>query len=313
MKTRNVLVGSCGGLTGIYITKYLRRKHPEYQVYGFDMNDNIYTKFILDDFFIVPGANDPLFSSAILDIIKEKEIDVYIPTHSKEVRVISQNYDMFSDKAVVSPIETIKVLEDKKLSNASLRAIGIDVPNMVTMDCDSVTFPLFSKKVIGSGSSDVLKITSHDELRTELEKGKLVAEFLSGDEYTVDCFFNKSGELVTYNQRVREKTMGGAAIVCRNDHTVDFSYIIKQIAGNYKIYGPANFQFFYLKDNRKVLTDINLRFASGGLPLSVESGADSVELTILEALNEKYDTNKYQSDKKPRVMYRHFEEGYEIL
>jgi len=61
-----------------------------------------------------------------------------------------------------------------------------------------------------------------------------------------------------------------------------------------------------------LFTDVNLRFASGGLPLSVESGVNLVKLYVLEALGQPYNPSEFQSDRKKRTMYRYFEELYEI-
>jgi carbamoyl-phosphate synthase large subunit len=136
-------------------------------------------------------------------------------------------------------------------------------------------------------------------------------EYVGGKEYTVDCIFDLKGDLISYNQRVRMKTLGGAVIVTKNDFSVDFKNEIDVISKIYKIKGPCNFQFFY-QDGRKILTDINLRFASGGLPLTMESGVNVLEIMIKMLLGIPFDKEQYKSDRKNRVMYRYFEEFFEV-
>jgi len=216
---------------------------------------------------------------------------------------------------LISPYHTFQELDNKANAYRSLSKLGIRVPKLFETEEQLETFPVAAKPQIGSGSKGFVKINSYDEYKQFKEKNPdaLIVEFLTGEEYTVDAFFDSTGKLVTYNQRIRLKTMGGAAVITVNDFTIDVREYIERIATSYTIVGPANFQFFKTTDGEIVFTDINLRFASGGLPLSVASGANIVELLLLELLGLEYDSSKYQSDRKKRIMYRYFEEIFEEI
>ena len=73
------------------------------------------------------------------------------------------------------------------------------------------------------------------------------------------------------------------------------------------IKGSANFQFI-IQDEIPYLIDINLRFASGGLPLSIKSGLNIIELLIKDLYNIEFEEKDYKIDKKERIMYRYYEE-----
>lgn len=46
--------------------------------------------------------------------------------------------------------------------------------------------------------------------------------------------------------------------------------------------------------------------------MSVESGSNIVKLLILELLGKPYNPSEFQSDRKKRIMYRYFEEMFEV-
>jgi carbamoyl-phosphate synthase large subunit len=56
-----------------------------------------------------------------------------------------------------------------------------------------------------------------------------------------------------------------------------------------------------------------LRYASGGLPLSVVSGIDLSTLLIELMDDRPIDNSRYQSDRKIRVMQRFYDERFYVL
>lgn len=318
-----ILIGSCGGLTGFYIAKILRKMNFEdkIEIYGFDVTEKIATKFLLDNLFVISKASEKgTFIKQLINILNDIGIDIYIPIHSEECRVVSEYQKEISEKScakfMISPWETFKNLDNKEVAYRILRKIGIKTPEIFDSYLDVHRFPVVVKQKIGSGSKGFFACQSKEELELinkAYGNSVFIVEHIEGKEYTVDAFFNNSGQLVTYNQRVRIKTIGGAAIISENDFSVDVREQLEKIASEHKIVGPTNFQFFLTQEGEPIFTDINLRFASGGLPLSIESGANIVKLLILELTGKSYNLCEYQSDRKKRVMYRYFEEFFEVL
>ncbi|MBZ4661740.1 MAG: hypothetical protein JG779_894 [Thermotoga sp.] len=316
-----ILIGSCGGLTGLYLAKTLRKMAIEekIEIYGFDVTTKIPTKFFLDKLFVLSRATEEEnFIDQLIKILNREKIDIYIPVHSDECRIVSKHQGEISKRShakfMISPYETFKELDNKANAYRALKEIGLKTPKVYESPSDVTEFPVAVKPAVGSGSKKFFVCKTKEELEfvNKAYKDVLIMEYLEGKEYTVDTFFNREGKLITYNQRTRIKTLGGAAIISENDFSVDVREQIEKIASRYKIIGPANFQFFLTPNNDVVFTDINLRFASGGLPLSVVSGADIVKLLILELLEKPYDPTEFQSDRKKRVMYRYFEEIFEV-
>ena len=317
MKKLRVLFGSCGGLTGLYLTKLFKRSdYADFEIYGFDAEDKNPTKFFVDKFFIIPSASDEEhFLSSLTSLLKNEKIDVYFPLHSKEIRVVSkfENFirNSVDTKFIVSPYQSFVVLDNKRTLYESLKKLNLRTLRMYESDPSPDDFPIFFKPEIGSGSKGVMIIDNKEEFQILKKQKGLFLELLKGTEYTVDAVFDQIGNLLGYNQRTRIKMLGGAAVITQNNYDVDIGPYLKIISENFKIKGPANFQFFKTAQNDIVFTDANLRFASGGLPLSVASGLNIPIITLKLLIGEKIDPKECIPDKKPRIMYRHFDEIFE--
>ncbi len=315
MKKLRILLGSCGGLTGLYLSKLFKTSnYANFEVYGFDAEDKNPTKFFVDKFFIVPVAsNEELFISSLINLLKSEKIDIYFPLHSKEIKVISKFEDFIRSsvdtKFMVSPYKSFLILDNKKTLYESLGKLNLRVPKIYNSDPDE--FPIFFKPESGSGSKGVMVIDNKEEFMILKKQKGLFMELLKGTEYTVDVIFDQSGNLLGYNQRTRIKMLGGAAVITQNNYDVDVGPYLKIIAQNFTIKGPANFQFFRDKDNEIIFTDANLRFASGGLPLSVVSGLNIPIINVKLLIGDKIDPKECLPDKKPRIMYRYFDEIFE--
>lgn len=313
MGTRRILIGCCGGLTGSYLARQFKGKGLF--VIGADGTAMNVTKHFVDDFVVLPKINDECFINNLIKLLKEKEITDYIPTHSKEIRKISQNEKKirsnWKGNFIVSPYETIKTLDEKALANHTFHEIGIPVPRIYENDLKEEDFPVFMKPNIGSGSKDS-RIVETIGLYNEYKKiypDNDYYEYIDGVEYTVDCIFDNEGRLLAYNQRKRNKSLGGAVIITQNDYSFNILPFLKKIEARFTIKGCVNFQFI-LKDNTPYFTDINLRYPSGGLPLSVESGIDIPQI-LLDLFDNKpipsIECNRFPG----RVMYRYFEEIFD--
>lgn len=312
--SRKILVGSCGGLTGSFLVREFK-KNKDYQVLGFDANEVNATKKFLDGFFILPRATDDAFVDGLLKVLNENDIDYYFPTHSKETCVIAENEDYlranWGGKFIVSPFDSYEKLDSKHNSNRYLAEAGVPVPKEITELLPADSYPVFMKPEIGSGSSkaQIIENRKLHGMFKELYPDACFFEYIKGQEFTVDCLFDNNGRLVAFNQRKRVKSMGGAVIITQNDYSFDIGPYLRKIEKAFTIKGCTNFQFI-LRDGIPYFTDVNLRYASGGLPLTVNSGIDIPKL-LLDILDGK-EIGAIESNQAPdKIMYRYFEEWYE--
>ena len=313
----NVLIGSNGGLTGVYLAKRLKLL-PDIFLYGTDATDLTVGQFFVDKQCKLPKVGENEFFERLIELLNEKNIDIYIPTHSKEIIFISKYAEKIRKrtkaKFLVSPYETYLALDNKKEANKNLSSIGVPVPSLIEdFNCG---YPILMKNDTGSGSSGVINIENRNIHRVykEAVKGKSFYEKINGTEYTLDCMFNADGYLIGMNQRKRVKTIGGAVSITSNSSTeFDVSVIsalIKKISETWCFCGCVNFQYI-VRDGIPYFIDVNLRYPSGGLPLTVQSGLDIPRMT-LDILCGK-DVDLFVSNQKYEglTMYRYFEEIFE--
>lgn len=313
-----VLIGSAGGYTGQYLVDYFI-DNLSCEVHAFDVNALSYSHYRCGErFYIAPPIKDEsAFLEWLVCIIKEHDIELYIPTLSKEFEVVAKRTEWLKMQIdgcyfLVSPEDTISLFKNKSAYYPILADLGIDVPKIVTSFTDAV-FPLFYKETSSSGSRNAHMIYTMQELQSALsEQAGMCVEYIKGREVTVDCFISPEGDLLSFNTRTREKTLGGMAVICRNYSEPRIEPIVRHIVEHYRFAGCINMQFM-ITDERVVLIDLNTRYPSGGLPLTVESGIRVPELMLCYAEGKTPSKSMYENDGKNRVMYRHFEQYYEIL
>lgn len=309
MNTHNVLVGSCGGLTGVYLAKQFKR-FSDLNILGADCNHQNACKFFVNDIIKLPNSNDERFISELISALNNKKIDFYVPTHSKEIYHVSKSERLIRENTntnfIVCPFQTIEAFNNKLDAYKNLSEIGIAVPKIYNNETD-FEFPAFIKSQVGSGGVGCKRIYSRQEIESLNDKGDtFLCENIEGDEFTVDCLFSPEGELLGYNQRKRIKCIGGAVVITTNDNLFDVYPYIENIAKHWLFKGAVNFQYIIRKE--PVFIDINLRYASGGLPLSVESGVDIPKALYKFFNKQKIFMGEFASDFKNRTMYRYFEE-----
>ena len=236
-------------------------------------------------------------------------MDYVIPVSSHDVDTFSKYTEdpILSRKMLILENTTHELLHNKLTCYKYLDSINIKTPKILN-DNLQITFPVVMKPSSSSGSKGVHILTEMDDYEywNKKEKSNLLIEFLEGPEYTVDCFFSSDSCCKGFNIRERKKTVGGGAVVSQNDYRYEkeIKNVIKIIEEHCRIRGPINFQF-KVKNNEIYIFDFNTRFASGGLPLTVESGYDipSILLDAIDGKDIPYWECKMENRAKKMVRY----------
>ncbi len=182
---------------------------------------------------------------------------------------------------MVSDPRVIKICRDKVSTQTFLESNSFVVPRMYSEadleDAEKLTFPLFVKPRDGSSSINAFRVNDPDELRVCLRsvKNAIVQDYVQGDEYTVDCFLDFEGNVVTIVPRLRIATRGGE--ISKGRIVKDKAIIaeVKRLLTLLKPIGPVTVQC--IRTGRGIeFLEINPRFG-GGAPMSILAGADSCE------------------------------------
>src|SRR6478672_1367971 len=97
-----------------------------------DADGNAVGKYLVKDFVQLPRGDDPRFISALLDICREKKINLVLPLVTKELFPLSRHKKEFEKegiKVLVSSEEAINIANNKSACYQFLQSRGIAVPN----------------------------------------------------------------------------------------------------------------------------------------------------------------------------------------
>ena len=238
----------------------------------------------------MPSCNAPDYIDRLLEICKNLNVGVIIPTIDKDLLLLSASRTRFEEveaEDAMSDIDFIKVCRDKRLTEAYLAGYGIKVPR--TVDKYHPVFPMFAKPYDGSRSKNIHVIKNQDELTKEiLEDPKLLfMEYISKQDYkefTVDMYYGKDCDVKGIVPRERIEIRVGEVNkgITRKNYLV--SYLKERMAHLDGVQGCICIQLFYREQNHDVKgIEINPRFG-GGFPLSYYAKANFVENVIREYL-----------------------------
>jgi len=94
-KIRVLLTGiGCPG--GVSIIQSLK-VDPNIEIVGTDMRVDVLTKYLVEQFYQVPGGREKNYIDAVLDIVKKETIDVILPCATFELDALSKNKALFQD------------------------------------------------------------------------------------------------------------------------------------------------------------------------------------------------------------------------
>lgn len=216
-KNINILVTAVGGGGhGEQILKaLLRAKNSQYRIFGADMNPYCPQFALVNDYAVLPRANDPDFIESVLEICERFQIHVLFHGCEPELKRYSDERHRFAERGIFLPINpkaTIDTCLSKEQTFSVLRELGFEVPRFARVtneeDLKSIDFfPSVVKPSIGGGgSSDVYIVQSMHELLAlsayiDIEHSQtqfVIQEYVGSpdQEYTVGVLHDMDGEYI---------------------------------------------------------------------------------------------------------------------
>ena len=269
----------------------LREMGLDVKVYTTDMRPEMAPAGIVSDGCIpVPRCTADNYIESLLDICRDRQIGVVIPTIDTELLVLAENHQRFMEQSVrlaVPDKEFIRICRDKRQTKDFFLQAGIDVPKSV--DKEHPVFPMFAKPYDGSLSTNIHIIQSAEDLTHDiLNDPKLIfMEYVNRQEYkefTVDMYYGLDGCVKGIVPRERIGIRAGEINkgITRKNGIVPF---LRQRLGILKgVRASICLQLFYRESDGEVKgIEINPRFG-GGFPLSYYAKANYAEYLIREYL-----------------------------
>src|SRR5665213_3442022 len=235
---KNILVFPCGSEIALEIYRSLKYSTHFNLIGGNSINDH--GKFIFEDYIgDIPFISDEKFIPAMKKIIKERNIDAIYPAmdsvivalkkHEEELGCIIISPDLAVVETCLSKSETYRRLKD-----------FIKVPK-IFKPSEVKQLPVFGKPDVGYGSRGAKKIDTTEALEEFIASSpeSILCEYLPGEEYTVDCFTNKGGDLLYFMPRIRQRVMNGISVntVPYYENIPEFSAIVGAVNQKIKFRG----------------------------------------------------------------------------
>lgn len=312
----NILITSAGQRVSLVraFQKELSAFDEKAKVYTIDMNPILAPAcHVSDGYRKIVRVIDKEYVIQLLEICKEWNIGMIIPTIDTELMVLAANKSMFEENGIIPIISSekfVRICRDKRIVNDFFNQQGISTPRI--MDKENPTFPLFIKPYDGSRSKDTFIIKSPEELQPYhfFDQKLIFMEYIDPeehDEYTVDAYYNKKGYLCCVVPRKRILVRSGEinkGVTRKNEIIPLFREKLSFIEG---AVGCLTIQLFLNRKTRHVIgIEINPRFG-GGFPLSYLAGANYPQWLIKEYfLNENI--NYFEDWEDNLLMLRYDDE-----
>lgn len=248
--------------------------------------------YLADFFYKAPLTLSPDFPRFLLDLVKREGINLVIPTTDDDLHVLASIRDEVLKEGafpLVSSLEVVLTCNDKLLTHRFFLEREIPTPRTFTLEeierGTAVPFKAILKRRFGRGGRGSFYLNAGERIPENISEDYLVQEFVDGREFTLDAFVDLEGNVISVVPRERLLVSEGVSIrgrTVRCDELIEWG---KRICSYLKPVGPVNIQCIW-GERGLFFIEINPRF-SGGIALTLASGADFVRWSILLSRGEK--------------------------
>jgi len=295
LERKNILVFPCGSEIALDIHSSV--KYSSYfNLIGASSVDD-HGKYEYENYIGgIPFVSDSCFIPTLAKIVKEHRIDAIYPTMDSVITEIKFHEKELGCRVISSPAETTEICLSKKLTYEKLQDV-VSIPKIYSQkNIETGEFPVFAKPIVGYSAKGTKKIDSQAELDIFLEgkENMLIVEYLPGEEYTVDCFTDRHGNLLFSKARKRNRVSNGISV---NTYFVEeqdeFIEITNKINAHIKFKGAWFYQVKRNKQGKLILLEIASRLGGSSL-LSRAVGVNLALLSLFDAFD--YDVTVFHND-----------------
>lgn len=284
--------------------------NKELRIYGADMAGTAPALAFCDFTRRVVAMKDPTYIDNLLEICREDQIDLLIPTIDTDLLVLSENKERFETigtRVMISAPDMIRICRDKNNTSQFFVDCGLRAPMPVNdWRAYQAGYPAFIKPKDGSSSINAFKVENEEEL--EVYAGQvgdyIVQPFVSGREYTIDIFCDWDGNPISIVPRERLQVRAGEVLKTRISMDQTMIEEGRKLCSEFKPCGPMTVQLIRDEAGVDWFIEINPRFG-GGAPLSMKAGARSAE-AILRMLDGEAVQEQRLAD---RAIYSRFDQS----
>jgi hypothetical protein len=220
--------------------------HPSHADFNFDRVYNL------------PNVDDENFLDELNNLCGILSIDLILCAHDDVCHGLSKMESYINSNVVTHSFGVNDIVRFKDKTYDFLKGF-IPVPDYTD------EFPMYVKPKRGAGNRNSSKINNHFELNSffnSYDRDEYVQlEYLSGDEYTIDCF-SVNGELKFCGARIRSKTINGISALSSEVSNDEFKGYANKINDILNMNGSWFFQM--KRDSLGVLKLLEIAPRIGG-------------------------------------------------
>ena len=240
---------------------------------------------VADRAYRVPMSSEPAYVGEVQAICALERVRLVVPTIDDELPIFAAARGSFAARGIEvacsdEPANTL--CNDKLATCRHLRAAGVaaavsygpaELPPQVAL-------PLFIKPRTGRGAVGAFPVRSARELEFFLDyvPDPVLQEYLEGPEFTLDVLCDAKGRPLSIVPRERVVIRAGVIDRGRTVNDPRLIALAQDACRAIRFFGPINIQC-RMRGPVPVIFEINPRF-SGGIPLTIEAGADFPQMLI---------------------------------
>lgn len=280
---KKILISAANGVVMESLIRILKKS---FYVVGIDTQNLGNAKNYCDEFYLSPDGKSKKFINFLYKI--SSRVDLIFLYVDEEIRNVNKNrkkLKKISNKLILSNFKTIEICTNKILTSKFFTNSTINIP------AETYSKQMIAKPVFGRGSKNLFYIDNKkDFLFFKKKKNYFVQKFINGKEYTVDCLFDKNGNLIFHlvRERILHKSV---SIIGKTIKDKSIDKIIIKISSLLKFYGPINIQVIKDKNKKIWLIEINPRL-SGSVEFSILAGFNP----LIYFTNKKINSYKIKYD-----------------
>lgn len=311
MKKR-ILVFPCGSEIGLEIHRSMQHS-THFALIGASSVDD-HGRFVYEDYIGgVPMHTDTGFTTALKEIIRTRQIDAIYPTMDAVAETLHNLAAELGIIVIGSSKETTAICADKRKTYAALHG---HIPLARCYNSLDVVeqYPVFLKPAKGYGARGAAKANNHKHAELLLETASnqelLIQEYLTGKEWTIDCFSDRHGQLRFHGVRGRDRVSNGISVNTKpcKEFAQEFAQWADTINQELKPRGAWFFQAKLDSTGKPKLLEVAARLA-GSSGLFRMLGVNFALLSVFDAF--KQDIEIFPNDF-PIEMDRALESRYKI-
>jgi len=294
---------TCAGRRN-YLLNYFRAENVFGNIIAADLSVSAPAMAAADIALTVPRVEDSKYIAALIEIIRDYEIQLLISLNDLELPILSKSKDKLNElgcRVLVSDEHVIDTCFDKLKTNDFAKNLGISVPTTYS-SIDSVKahlskgildFPLVIKPRWGSSSIGIEFPEDEYELElaynllnrkldrtilkdvstTDREKAIIIQEKVNGTEFGLDIINDLNGEHQAVIVKKKIAMRAGETDKAMTIDRKDLQQLGRQIGENLKHIVNLDCDFFEDDNDKLYLLEMNPRFG-GGYPFSHEAGVN---------------------------------------